>query len=112
MCECISTYTIDIYTQTYTYRQREGNDNSNYVRKNSQKKIKLRKKKETKNNVEKKLRFYLPRDCNSSKSLRYREFGRDVLGPSTSEVCFQNWDNFDETYIKLTTYSNVKKNKN
>lgn len=44
--------------------------------------------------------IFLPRGCSSSKSLRYRELWRDVLGPSKSDEDFQNSEFFDETWIK------------
>lgn len=42
--------------------------------------------------------FPLPRDFSSSKSLRNRDVGIDVLGSPKSAVDFQNCDNRDETY--------------
>lgn len=39
----------------------------------------------------------IPSGCSSSKSLKYREFGRDALGPPKSEAGFQNSETLDET---------------
>lgn len=40
----------------------------------------------------------IPRECSSSKSFKYREFGRDA---PESEAGFQNSENFDESWIEV-----------